>query len=534
MSANFDAIKLLINMDGAWVDVSDDIVGIIHVSAGIMGNSPLDRIASTGTMEFTLKNTGNVYTPTHTACHAGFEKGAVCKLVIGYQIAVTYEAYVPVTKTKFYGRIEAIEIKRGKGLDYYTSVTAVDYMNAFATHELHLPTFAQNKKLEEVVALIVANMDLQPGGTSYGTGQDTFLTVFDTVGERERALSEMAKVTNSELGTVYVTNGGIWSKLLKENGDALLLENGGKIMLESAEEVLNTRGRYDHVTENSAATFTDADLSSAQIVYGSNYYNEVKTVVYPRVVDASATSVLFSLDKYISIAAGETITITGRYTDPDQKAQNVTGIDMVTPVATTDYLFNTAADGGGSDITADLDVTAVYGTNGVEYTLTNNNASTGYVTFLQARGKGVYAYQNVEYSESYSGGISADGRRTLNLEMPYHDNALVASDFASMLLDTYKTKALRVNGIAYDANKSATLLEYFCTLNVGDKITLDLSDFNMQADYFINGVDFEIDSHGQARVGYLVISEALLPAGDYWKLDDASYSQLGETTKLGF
>ena len=88
MSVNFDAIKVLINMGGAWIDVSEDVVSSISVSTGIAGNSPLDRIASTGTMQFTLKNTGNVYTPTHTACHAGFEKGAVCKLTIRYQTVI--------------------------------------------------------------------------------------------------------------------------------------------------------------------------------------------------------------------------------------------------------------------------------------------------------------------------------------------------------------------------------------------------------------------------------------------------------------
>lgn len=525
MSVKFDDIRLSIQMGDAWVDVSEKVIGSVNVSVGIQGNGPLDRIASTGTMRFVLENIDNEFTPTHIACNSGFKNGAVCKLVVSYN-SLTY--------TKFFGYIEAVSVKRGRGLAYYTEVTAVDFMNAFAVHELRLPDFAQNKKMGEVIALIVANMNKAPEATSYGTGQDTFLTAFDTVSGSQRALEELAKVTNSEFGSVYVTPGGVWGSLLTEDGDHLLLESGGRLAIDAPDEVLKTRGRYGHITVSSSATFTDEVLSNIDVSYGDNYHNDVKTIVYPRKVDSAATSVLFTLDSYIAIPAGETVTITGRYTDPDQKAQTITGIDMVTPAATTDYLFNTASDGSGTNITASLGVVAVYGTNGVEYTLTNNNASTGYVTFLQARGKGVYIFQPVEYNQTYATGISEDGRRTLNMDMPYHNNALVAADFASMLLDIYKTKTTRVDSITYDANLSASLMGYFCALNVGDRITLDIADLDLNSDYFIQQIELSIDQFGAARVRYLTLDEALLPASDYWKLDDVSYSQLGQTTKLGF
>lgn len=86
----------------------------------------------------------------------------------------------------------------------FTDVTVVDYIDKLATHELQLPAFAQNKKMEEVVALIIANMPVAPNATDYGTGQDTFATVFDTTRSTTRALTEVAKVTQSELGMTWV------------------------------------------------------------------------------------------------------------------------------------------------------------------------------------------------------------------------------------------------------------------------------------------------------------------------------------------
>jgi hypothetical protein len=301
------------------------------------------------------------------------------------------------------------------------------------------------------------------------------------------------------------------------------------------DEVFVAMGRYERPRRTSKATFTDELLEQVRVEYGGQYYNDIKTVTYPRKVDATATTVLFTLNRYVAIDAGATAKVTGRFIDPNQEAQQVSGIEMVDPVATTDYLFNTATDGSGSNITADLDVVAVYGTNGVEYTLTNNNASIGYVTFLQARGKGVYTYRPVEYRQEYDAGITADGRMTLTLAMPYQHNPLVGEDFASGLLDMHKDKKLLITGITYSPNKSATLMGYFRDLYVGDRITLCLSDLGIDSDYFIQGVDFKIAVAGGATTcTYTVVSESMMPAADFWELDSATLSQLGETTKLGF
>jgi hypothetical protein len=260
----------------------------------------------------------------------------------------------------------------------------------------------------------------------------------------------------------------------------------------------------------------------------------VKTIVYPREVDAAATSILFDLDRYIQIGAGATKTITGRYRDPNQEAVSVSGKDMVTPVATTDYLMNTASDGSGSDITADLDVTASYGANGVEYELTNNNASTGYITKLQARGKGVYVYRPVEYSAEYSTGISADGRRTLNIAMPYQDNPLAGESFAEVLLDIYATKRLVLTAVEYIPNKSADLMSAFMFLNVGDRIPIEISEKGISSEFVIQSINFTLSPGGFYWCRYGLIPESILPASDFWRLGEAGYSELGETTKLGF
>jgi hypothetical protein len=493
----FDVRLNIINDD--YDEITNDIVGGLQVTQGIAGSGLLDRTASTGTLKFRLRNVNNIYTPNHINCLAKFAVGTAVVALVRIR---------PSSYYGFKGTISQIDPIYGDGITNYVNVTVVDYIDMLARHELQLPAFAQNKKMEEVVALIIANMPVAPDLTDYGAGQDTFATVFDTTRSTTRALTELAKVTQSELGMTWVET--------------------------SSGERLCTRGRNGFQSIASSATFTDADIIGAEIEYGADYYNEVVTETYPRRVDASATSVLFNLDRPVSVGAGETVTISGSYSDPDQKAVEVSGIDMVTPAATTDYLFNTAEDGTGTNITANLTVTATYGANGVNYELTNSYGSTGYVTKLQARGKGVYTFQPVTYSAEYSTGINAHGRRTLRVDMPYQDNPLVGVDFAQSVLDAVKAIGLRVTSITYEANKSAALAAAFVGLNIGDRITIELSDFGLSLDAFITRVDVTVSEGGLVTCTYGLLDEALTLAGSYWILDSASYSQLDETTKLGF
>jgi hypothetical protein len=158
-----------------------------------------------------------------------------------------------------------------------------------------------------------------------------------------------------------------------------------------------------------------------QVEYGKNMANRFTIITYPRSVDASA-QVLWASESPITILAGETLTeIRGNYTDPGAGNSQVCGYNMVVPVATTDYQMFANSDGTGTDRTADLVVTAEYGTSEVKYTLTNNNVATSYVTKLQARGIGVYIYDKQEKVYDDTAQQATFGIIEQNMDMPYLD-----------------------------------------------------------------------------------------------------------------
>jgi hypothetical protein len=288
------------------------------------------------------------------------------------------------------------------------------------------------------------------------------------------------------------------------------------------------------------------------VKHAESYYNQVDSKAYPRRVDTSDV-VLFALERPLEIGANQTVTMKGRFRDPNQEAQTVAALSTVTPVSGTDYIFNTEEDESGADITADLSVTAVYGANGVDYTLENTGAITGYVTQLQARGKGVYIYRPVEILREDEALVANDGARTLNLDLPYQDDPLQTTDIAVALLDRHKAKHTTINSITLIANRLDTsiirpsagtpgtpgsyyteyLINAFMDLNIGDKIKVVAPSVGIEQDCFIQSIDFTITSGDIVTYTY-GLQDAMYETYETWILGDSTYGVLGTTTILGY
>lgn len=518
-----------------WVNVTSDVIKTAKCKIGLSGNGPLDRVADTGTLNFTLLNTNNKYTPGHASRE--YELTTGCKV----RLSFTFQGRKVV---KFYGYIPPDGIKINSSPWFNTiALSAVDFMELLAVHELELPEFAEDKRMDEVVALVLGNLPVQPMATEFGTGQDTFETVFDTVKTTTRALQEINKVALSEMGYVYVRpkngsdevlvvegrgerNGkafasiytwdGNTNYLLLESGDYLLLESGDKFLLE------NTYTAQD-------ALFS-SNMRGLNISHADHYYNHVKTSVSPRRLGTPG-EVLLNLERAVEISAGATVYLSGRFVDPDQEAQSVSGIDMIEPVATTDYLMNAAEDGTGADMTSNLTVTVTYGTNGADYVLTNTHASTtGYVTKLQARGTGVYTYRRVDHSESAPELVNTEGKHGLTLNMDYQSNPLVATDFAVFLLDQYKEKLTTIEAATFIANRTAFLMNAFLDLSVGDKVQIADSSAGIDKAFFISGLQFIVAPGGFVTYTFS-LKDSVYDSFEAWILDT---SELDTTTILGF
>jgi hypothetical protein len=218
----------------------------------------------------------------------------------------------------------------------------------------------------------------------------------------------------------------------------------------------------------------------------------------------------------------------------------VAGVDMAIPLASTDYLMNANADGSGADLTSNFTVLATYGSTQVDYEITNNSATTpGYVTKLQARGRGLYDYDPLEAEERNEGSITAIGESGVDLDMAYQSEITVAVAVAEFLVATWSSHEptpgeppigsvgsteISVGFVPRDDAELLALmaLEPAVPIIVREELAV-VNDV-----YYIQGVELKID--GDSISFDFPLQRALVAT--FWSLGDAGFSELGETTVL--
>jgi hypothetical protein len=224
--------------------------------------------------------------------------------------------------------------------------------------------------------------------------------------------------------------------------------------------------------------------------------------------------VLFTLHTPLAVGPGVTTSFRGEYVDPSGGGRVVNALStaMVAPAATTDYLFNTLADGTGTNLTTDLTVTATYGTEGVTYSLTNAAAMTGYVTFLQARGKGIYRYNAIEETNSSQRSYDDYGYSSLDIDQPYQQDLTWGGLLSQRILNQYKQPQTDLYSVSFVANRSEDMMQAFLNLDVGDMVQLVETQTAINGNYYIQAVSCTI-SGGVMQFSWIVKQSFALLAG---------------------
>ena len=521
-----------VKINGSWQSLNADVIGSQSCQYGIFSLSEIDRVAGTGILTLTLRNDsrnlGGVegyYSPNMPGAKSGWR--------IGLQFRLTITC-LGLSVKKFYGHITHIETD---DVRKRVNVTVADWMDYAAKHPIELPTLQYDKKINDVVYSIVSEMPIKPLNTIYYSGTDTFNTVFDTVREETKAVSEFFKIANSEFGWIYVKRDSkdgetlvvesrytrtynrtvhnvpiFTGYLLESTGNYLVTENGDKLMLHTATEskINNT-------------------MTRSSVSYGDNLLNQVIARAYPRLVD-TGVSVLWKFDSVEYISAGETKSgIKGTYTDPLNKAAKVNGKNMIVPVAGTDFAFFQNANSTGTNLTANLQVTAVYGAEGVEYTLKNNGAVGGYVTLLQARGYKISYYNSVDVKVKDSSSITEYGVSELVIDQKYQSSTVNPASIVGVLLNRNKTPRTMLGSVDFVANSDDYTMQLFLHNDIGDLVQIIDDRNGINGYYHIQGIKFTILQGGNILFSW-ALKESLSQNSTYWILGT---SRLGIDTVLG-
>ncbi len=336
------------NFDGTnWEDISRDVLDGEGVAwdRGMPGGGPNDRTAQSGTLTFTL-NSSEVnsvgirgFWATSTLVHKqGWDVGTPLRLDIAYK-----GRWV----TQWIGRADEITPEHGILNGRRVFVKAKDWMEEAAEHELTGLETLVNVTAPEIIEEMLSVIPIQPpGGTILDDGLDVYPIAFDDVRDGETvAMTVLASLARSGLDYIFVTKSGA---LRYQNRNSRLASTHNLFVLDG--------------------TMKDVTVGRAR----KNIINRVQVTVHPRRVGDEHV-VLFSLEDEPLLAPGESITLRGDYTDPDNPGERIGAVDPQVPLE------------AGVDYTASLETSAGVG-DPDSFTAINPTESGFYDTFLLGSG----------------------------------------------------------------------------------------------------------------------------------------------------
>ncbi len=382
-------------------------------------------------------------------------------------------------------------------------MVAVDWLDEAARWTLTQDIGEQvNLPGDQVLTNIIAVMPSSPVSTSFDVGSEAYPYVLDSSSyANQTLLAECKKLADSERGQIYLTAPG-----------AFTYETRHRRML--------------HATID--WTLTDNDLQGLSLPSTRDeIINSVRVTIHPRIVDEDPTTIVYSQANVIDVLGSSSKTLLGPFRD------QVTGdpmgaTDVQTLVATTDYTANTAADGSGTDITSDFSFVVTTGSSGVKFVVSNANSATGYLTFLQFRGRGIRDKGTLQLSARDTGSITDVGERVVEFDMPYQSNVNVGQAAADYTLSKFSSQSAQARLVTV-TGKSAALLTAILQRDISDRITLTETVTGLNGDFFVNGMTLRVLPTLQVSATLTLAPTNDPFTGLYWVIGT---SALGTDTRL--
>lgn len=484
-------------LDTGWVNVTADTRASVPISIrrGNFGSSAKDRVGNIGTLKLALDNSEHnsagllgYYSPGHPNARLYFSEDARIRVSLRYGAKKRY---------KFQGRVTEIRPDSGVYGRRIVMISAEDWFGEAAETPMVGLSVQVDKRDDELLTTLMTIFDHPPVETDFSTGEDTYALAFtDELGESTQALSVLQKIAMSGMSTIFL------------QGNA------------SHGEILVYRTRVDNgdASQTAVATLENSMVSMAARRSRKKRIKAVRTTVYPAEVDAAATTKLFSLQREIVLAPGESVKFTGRYVDPTSR-KRIAGTDIVTPlVAGTHYKFSSSS-GSGEDLNSDLTIVSFSpGADSGEIEVRNDAAVTGYLWFMEWYGKGIYRDSPLDYTaenENISHGV------VLRFDMPYQDDFDLGISIAEALESFYEENETDVQEVRFIANRSETLMDALLDVEPGMLVGIMEDVTGVNGLFYANGHDYIIHKGGR-RVD---VVWSLVPAKlfEFFELDSSSH-----------
>jgi hypothetical protein len=240
---------------------------------------------------------------------------------------------------------------------------------------------------------------------------------------------------------------GRWGRDLDVSSDTIRYwwSSGNRQAISDLEDLAFSFLGYFFITAEGAARFVKrSNVSSSVASYEQGSLlkdignpqpyellrNITRIKVHPRT--AAATGVIWQLlgnTPSVVTGAANALTMFANYTYSNSE---VPAVNVINPVATTDFLVNSQSDGLGTNLTGSCTVVMTDFGDTAKLVITNNSGSTGYITFLRIRGDAIYEpnVSDVTYPSDLG---TVRNPRELVFDLLWQQDINVAVDIANVL-----------------------------------------------------------------------------------------------------
>jgi hypothetical protein len=502
------------NDDGNFTDPGEALTAdLLHMTWRLGMTQPYDSLAAPISARLTLRNHQRAYSPEYTATN----------LKPGVPIRIQSNDGL-TTRTHFTGFIQRIEPQTGNQGERLAVIHAVGPEHWLTQHRIRLPPQI-NARADSVIAAILDSSPLRQTplngywlldvpdhaevgvntriGGSYPraleSGKSTFAYAADAWGMGVTALDAIRQMADSERGRFFVDRFG-----------QLAFYHRHHTILSTAP----------------LATFAD-NMDGLEYEYGAQIANRVEVPVVPRSLGVPG-NVLWQLDSPQKIEPGEAGVRRLNVLYRDAADRPLGAVSVLTPVPVLDYSANTEPDGSGTDYTTRLLVNVVEaGASGALLELRNTLSGALYLLVgARLRGTPLILGDPAIVEQTDWESLNRYGPHYLRLNTPDLGTLEEADNMARFELSRRKNprglvRSLQVSGALH--------LTQMLTRTLFDRITVQETQTNHSADYFIIGEDHEIDLAGARHHARWLLEPASSSA--FWILDA---SLLDQTTILAY
>lgn len=416
--------------------------------------------------------------------------------------------YYPQDIVQFVGELRIIRAEAGIYSKRLTYCQAVDWMLHPGRYYANQIPMQKDITDDDVFSLLVGGIPVQPVALEVHTGYDLYPYAFYNA-QQSTITSEFQKLAMSSLSRIYVQRDGT---LTYETRDVRAKRRSTTSLYLTAADW--TEDRPIEVDDNQEDRLT-----------------KVQVQVHQPFVDAEV--VLYALETPVEIQPGNAVALRGLFTRPGQEAFRAGGLDMLDPVATTDFVGNAQQDGLGADLTDKLTVDATFLATSVLFTITASQPL--WLTKLQARGKGVYDKANTVVEASVAD-LGGDPENATSLDMPYQPDPAVGIEMAQYALHMSEQSIRRARKVPVRLpDENPTRARAFAVREISDRVQITEAmtalPINPRESYFINSTRGSVSADGVVFVEWEVE-----PADttSYWFLEVVGRSELEQTTVPAF